>query len=132
VIDALEAHLRTAVATLPAGAAGFSRFERDGTELVVDQLPHGMVTSEVESSTILTQRQDQRTFRVAIELWEIGSRETVAGHLDAFRDLIVGDPRLGGIVDFARVAAREVTDAGSLRGSADRIGGVIVETVETV
>lgn len=129
VIDALEAHFRTAIPALPAGPEGFSRFERQGEELDANQLPHAMVISEVETTAELVYRQEQRTFRVGLELWEIGTREQVALDLDAFRDLILGDPQLSGVVDTALVVARAVTDAGSPRGAADRIGGLIVEVV---
>lgn len=110
-IGAIEAAVRVAVPTLPAGSAGFSRDDRNLEELSITQIPHCAVVDEAEGVTDFEYEQESRETQFGLEYWTAGSREEAATDVEAIRDQLLVDPTLGGLVESTFVSARDLEEA---------------------
>lgn len=134
IIDALEVLARAAIPALPAGALGFEKGVRPGTDLRPAELPHCFAHDPTETASELDWMQQEVQFSVQLSFWASGAstvQETMNGYLDAVRDAVRGDPTLGGLVDFAWCATRGTIDQ-PIPGRTEKAGVVIVRTRKVV
>lgn len=127
-MDALVTRARAAVATIPSGSTGAERGLRSAADLLPEEFPHLFVHSPVEEIELLDFQQERRTTSCTMSLVTYSdSQEDLALKLDAIRDQIATYRTLSGIVDFATVSRREISESAV---SHLREGILVVTTVK--
>lgn len=130
VLTALEAKVRVAVPSLPAGTLGVERGWRPAHELTdPGSLPHCFLYGTTERQELLIFRQVRSTVAVSGLIVRVGSTEAQAlEDYEALSDAIELDPTLGGAVEQSTLALDgvESEQGGAARAIAFSFVGVKV------
>jgi len=128
IVDAIEAHCRTAMSDMGADEIGFERNEAPTAgELARAQLPHVYCWHDAEAADPLDYNQYAIRYAVQLDIYvRAETQEALSVRLDTLRDTIEADPTLGGLVDACYVAQRGI--AKPYPGKSERTAYVLVES----